>query len=150
MVQQNSIKYGLIDWAITMNKLDDVFGLKGELVEDVYQVTVIPESRSSKEDIDSDYTFARKNLYELIQKSTGALDTLLELAKASESPRAFEIVGSLTKTLMEANRDLLDVQRKVKELKEEKTKKELTEVTNNNLFVGTTTELLEMIKSGQR
>ena len=74
-------------------------------------------AKTDTQDIDSDYKYARENLYGVIEKGSEALDTLIELAKASEHPRAFEVVSQLTKTLVDANKDLLDIQKKVKDLK---------------------------------
>ena len=68
---------------------------------------------------------------------------MLEVAKASEHPRAFEVVGSLTKTLVDANKDLLDIQKKVKDLQKED---EIPQNVTNALFVGSTTELQKMLK----
>jgi hypothetical protein len=94
------------------------------------------------DDIASDYDFARQNLYDVIGKGNEALDYLLELAKASEHPRAFEVVGQLTKTLIDANTNLLDLQKKVKEL----TKTDSPQNVTNALFVGSTSELQKMLK----
>ena len=96
------------------------------------------------EDVDNDYKYARENLYGVIEKGTDALDNLIDLAKASEHPRAFEVVAQLTKTLVDANKDLLDIQKKVKDLKREDKKENPKNVTNA-LFVGSTAELQKMI-----
>ena len=96
------------------------------------------------QDVDNDYKYARENLYGVIEKGTDALDSLLDLAKASEHPRAFEVVAQLTKTLVDANKDLLDIQKKVKDLKREDKDEQPQNVTNA-LFVGSTAELQKMI-----
>ena len=96
-------------------------------------------------DIDTDYKYARENLYEIIENGSHALHEVVEIAKASEHPRAFEVVASLMKTLTEANKDLLEVQAKVKKLKQEETIRGPSTVTNA-LFVGSTTELQNMLK----
>lgn len=96
-------------------------------------------------DIESDYKYARENLYNAIERGTDALDELVELAKQSQSPRAFEIVGQMIKTLTDANKDLLEVQKKVKDLKQEEQRKGPNNVTNA-LFVGNTAELQKMLK----
>ena len=95
-------------------------------------------------------TYARDNLYDVIEKGTFALDNLLELAKASEHPRAFEVVSQLTKTLVEANKDLLDIQKKVKILREEETKDPSAGVTNNTLYVGSTADLQKLINGDDK
>ena len=93
-----------------------------------------------------DYNFARDNLYDVIEKGTYALDNLLHLAKASEHPRAFEVVSQLTKTLVDANKDLLDIQKKVKELRqEERSDPQSPQNVTNALFVGSTSDLQKLI-----
>ena len=96
------------------------------------------------DEVDNDYKYARENLYGVIEKGTDALDNLIDLAKASEHPRAFEVVSQLTKTLVDANKDLLDIQKKVKDLKREDKKDNPKNVTNA-LFIGSTAELQKMI-----
>lgn len=118
--------------------LNDILNVDQELIE-------IPESKHQVEisdDVESDYEFARKNLYDVIGKGNQALDYLLELAKASEHPRAFEVVGQLTKTLVDANNNLLDIQKKVKELSRESSPQNVT----NALFVGSTSDLQKLLK----
>lgn len=131
--------------------MNEILGIEGDLViDDPKNPLVIPKSNpeNQSKDIQTDYEFARSNLYQVIEKGTYALDSLLELAKASEHPRAFEVVGQLTKTLVDANKDLLDVQKKVKDLKkeEEKLESDSKGTVNNNLFVGSTADLLKMMK----
>ena len=122
------------------DNLNDVFEVGTDLVEVEKEKTSV----SVPQDVDNDYKYARKNLYGVIEKGTEALDTLIDLAKASEHPRAFEVVSQLTKTLVDANKDLLDIQKKVKDLKKEDEKEQPQQVTNA-LFVGSTAELQKMI-----
>ena len=117
---------------------------KGELIESPSQ----PSSPAGSDDIDTDYNYARENLYNVIERGSDALSNLVEIANQSESPRAYEIVGQLIKTLSDANKDLLEVQNKVKKLREE-TEKGPTNVTNA-LFIGNTTELQKMIKDRKK
>ena len=122
------------------DNLNDVFEVETDLVEVEKEKTSV----SVPQDVDNDYKYARENLYGVIEKGTEALDTLIDLAKASEHPRAFEVVSQLTKTLVDANKDLLDIQKKVKDLKKEDEKEQPQQVTNA-LFVGSTAELQKMI-----
>ena len=114
--------------------------------EEQPQTSVIPRDAAPPEDkdVDTDYRYARQNLYNVIERGSDALNNLVEIANQSESPRAYEIVGQLVKTLSDANKDLLEVQKKVKTLKEE-SKSGPTNVTNA-LFVGNTAELQKLIK----
>jgi len=120
--------------------LDKVLNIDSE-----YEV-IEPKSVEVNEhqEIDSDYKYARENLYGVIEKGTEALDTLIELAKASEHPRAFEVVSQLTKTLVDANKDLLDIQKKVKDLKKTEKEDQPKNVTNA-LFIGSTAELQKLV-----
>ena len=95
-------------------------------------------------DVQDDYKYARNNLYDVIDKGNEALDYLLELAKASEHPRAFEVVGQITKTLVDANNNLLDLQKKIKDLSKNEDK---PQNVTNSLFVGSTDELLKLLKN---
>jgi len=101
-------------------------------------------AKTDTQEIDSDYKYARENLYGVIEKGTEALDALIDLAKASEHPRAFEVVSQLSKTLVDANKDLLDIQKKVKDLKKTEEKEAPKNVTNA-LFVGSTAELQKLV-----
>jgi len=107
---------------------------------------VTREGRDYTGDIDTDYRYARENLYDLIENGSHALHELVEIAKASEHPRAFEVVASLMKTLTDANKDLLDIQTKVKKLKQEDGTAGGPNNVTNALFVGSTTELQNMLK----
>jgi len=118
-----------------------------EVMEDIMErdKEILSElAKTDTQDIDLDYKYARENLYGVIEKGSEALDTLIELAKASEHPRAFEVVSQLTKTLVDANKDLLDIQKKVKDLKKTEEAEKPQNVTNA-LFVGSTAELQKLV-----
>jgi len=123
---------------------EEIFNLPPAEIEDSKNISVY-NSADKEQDIETDYQYARENLYKVIESGSGALDELVELAKQSQSPRAFEIVGQLVKTLTDANKDLLEVQKKVKDLKREEKSKGPNNVTNA-LFVGNTTDLQKMLK----
>ena len=97
-----------------------------------------------KDDIDNDYSHSRDNYYNLIDKGNEAIDGILNLAKEGEHPRAYEVAGQLIKTVSEVSQNLLDLQDKLKKVKEvpDKGPKNVT----NALFVGSTTELQKMLK----
>ena len=131
------------------NNLNDIFDVEAELIDTETAIsTAVVHNDNKQKDINDDYEFARENLYSVIDKGTQALDSLLELAKVSEHPRAFEVVATLSKTLMDANKDLLSIQKKVKELQKEgedsggSTPQNVT----NALFVGSTADLQKMLK----
>ena len=110
------------------------------LQDDIIKQVAVPPST-----VKNDYDYARDNLYNIIEKGNNALEDIMDIAKQSESARAFEVVTNLIKTMVDANKDLLELAKKKKEL--DKTEEpEQTNVTNNNLFVGSSAELLKMIK----
>jgi len=128
--------------------LNKVLNLDGDLMDVKSQKSVEStylEPQENAQDIESDYKYARENLYGVIEKGSEALDTLIELAKASEHPRAFEVVSQLTKTLVDANKDLLDIQKKVKDLKKIEEKNDAPKNVTNALFVGSTAELQKLV-----
>ena len=137
--------------------LDDLFGTETtetpEAIETVSDLPVVaaqplvPEVISTGDDIEDDYQVARKKLNDLIDKSQQALDGMLNVALASDSPRAYEVVGQLIKTTGDTAKDLLDLQAKKKKLKEEEPKKQSIETQNNIVFAGSTQELLKALKA---
>ncbi len=99
--------------------------------------------------IEDDYELTRKNVHALLKQGHEALNHALEIAKQSEHPRAFEVVGNLMKQLADANQQLLDLHKQKQKL-DEPTEKEKgsKQITNNNaIFVGSTSELNKLIKN---
>ena len=105
----------------------------------------IEKKEKQSEDIEKDYEYTRANLYSLIEKGQESLNGILELAGESASPRAYEVAGQIIKSVADTTDKLLDLQKKVKEVDEEK-KQTTNTVTNNALFVGSTSDLSKMIK----
>jgi len=102
-----------------------------------------PALPSKVESRDNDFEYARGNLYNIIERGTDALEGILELAQQSQHPRSYEVAAQLVRTLADTNKDLLELQKRHKELTgEDKSPKTI----NNNLFVGSTAELQKMIK----
>ncbi len=99
---------------------------------------------NSNKDVEDDYDYARRNLRDLIDSGMGDLDRVMEIARQSESPRAFEVATNLLKTLTDTNKDLLELAKKKKDLTQEKEKTQT--VTNNALFVGSTADLQKLIQ----
>ena len=98
-------------------------------------------------DVTKDYDYTRANLYSLIEKGQETLNGIMELAGDSASPRAYEVAGQLIKSVADTTDKLMDLQKKVKDVEEEKSKT-TNNVTNNALFVGSTSELSKMLKQG--
>jgi len=144
-----------------MSKLDknlssvfDVEPIQGKNTEIVDYTETTPEVVKETK-IDDDYENTRNNLYALLNKGKTALEHALEVAQSSEHPRAFEVVGGLMKQLSDINHQLVDLHTKRQEL-ESRGKTEQTtaqaggNVTNNAIFVGSTTELSKMIENMRR
>ena len=105
------------------------------------------ELRNVSGDIDKDYQYTRANLYSLIEKGQESLNGIMELAGESASPRAYEVAGQLIKSVADSTDKLMDLQKKMKDIDEDSTKTQ-NNVTNNALFVGSTSELSKLLKQG--
>ena len=103
------------------------------------------ELKDVSEHIEKDYDYTRANLYSLIEKGQETLNGIMELAGESASPRAYEVAGQIIKSVADTTDNLMDLQKKVKEVDEEKVKGP-SQVTNNALFVGSTSDLSKMLK----
>ena len=102
------------------------------------------EREGDKEDKIKDYEYTRGELYNLISKGQEAVQGALEVAQESGHPRAYEVAVNAMKQVADMTDKLLDVQKKMKDLDAEN--KKVTNVTNNAMFVGSTTELQKMLK----
>ena len=98
--------------------------------------------------IQKDYEYTRGNLYSLIEKGQEALNGILEVAEGGQQARSYEVAGQIIKSVADTTDKLLDLQKKVKEVEEDSPKKSTGNVTNNALFVGSTSELSKMLKDG--
>ena len=99
------------------------------------------------DDVSKDYDYTRGNLYSLIEKGQEAINGIMEVAGETASPRAYEVAGQLIKSVADTTDKLADLHKKVKEIEEDNPKTQNT-VTNNALFVGSTSELSKMLKDG--
>ena len=131
------------------DKLNDTFNVSGEIIE-TNPIESSMEFNSEKivlpvDDIKKDYEYTRGNLYSLIEKGQEAINGILELAQESEMPRAYEVAGQLIKSVADATDKLMDLQKKLKDIEEEKISKGPTTV-NNALFVGSTADLAKFLK----
>ena len=132
------------------DKLNEVLGItevdktyENEVPKKPNTQLTVPEDN----DPEIDFETGRKNLYNLLDKGNEAIDGILNLAKEGEHPRAYEVAGQLIKTVSEVSQNLLDLQDKLKKVKDipDKGPKNVT----NALFVGSTTELQKMLKKSK-
>lgn len=128
------------------DKLNETFNVDGEIVsiEPDNKLNKIEKISSELNDVKKDYEYTRGNLYSLIEKGQEAINGILELAQESEMPRAYEVAGQLIKNVADATDKLMDLQKKLKDIEEEKQKGPTT--VNNALFVGSTAELAKLLK----
>ena len=103
--------------------------------------------KNISDDVDKDYEYTRSNLYSLIEKGQESLNGIMELAGESASPRAYEVAGQILKSVADTTDKLMELQKRVKEVDEEKAKGP-SQVTNNAVFVGSTSDLSKMLKDG--
>jgi hypothetical protein len=130
-----------------LNKnLSEIFDVEPIQEQTVETLPVVIDNNVNQ--IDADAEFARTNMRELINNGNKALGELASVANQSESPRAYEVLATMMKNLAEMNKDLLELQKRKRELAPQS---ESTKGVNIDkaVFVGSTTELLKMIKSNK-
>jgi hypothetical protein len=141
-------------------KLSDFLGIEAEIKETSQELIVKANSDiqeyqesnedSREEDIKNDYEFHRGNLHDLVEKGQDTLNNLIELAKQSEHPRAYEVVGQLMKTTSDLTKDLIELQVTMNKIQNTKEGGPSKVVNNNAVFVGNTNDLLEIVKGKNR
>ena len=125
--------------------LNDEFNVAGDIVQPEVVSKNIDKIKEASDDIKKDYDYTRGNLYSIIEKGQEAINGILELAQESEMPRAYEVAGQLIKNVADATDKLMDLQKKLKDVEEEKQSRGPSNVTNA-LFVGSTAELAKLLK----
>jgi hypothetical protein len=128
-----------------LSKALDIEPMEFEVVESETKTEIVPVSNA----VDDDAEFARCNIRNLIEKGNKAMDELLLVANASEHPRAYEVAAGLIKNLADLNKDLLEIQKRRKDLSPQ----EAASVKNVNVdkavFVGSTAELVKLLKTNK-
>ena len=115
---------------------------------EVLNTSVVLPVLVGEEEKDTDFRYARENMYHIIERGRDAMDELLEIAKAEESPRAFEVFGQLLKNMTDTQEKLMELHRKKQIIENNGERQEVTKAQNvtNALFVGSTAELLKLVK----
>jgi hypothetical protein len=130
---------------MNFDKIDETLNTTSETVN---IQPIVEESSAIKpsenKDVQKDYEYTRGNLYSLIEKGQETLNGIMDLADQTQSPRAYEVAGQIIKSVADTTDKLLDLQKKLKDIDEDK--KGPTSVTNNAMFVGSTAELQKMLK----
>ena len=99
-----------------------------------------------EKNVDNDYKYSRDTYYELVEKGKQSLELMIEVARESEHPRAFEVLSGMIKNISDVNDRLMDLNKKKKDLDRKEEIKKIANTTNN-LFVGSTSELQKLLKN---
>jgi hypothetical protein len=138
-----------------MKELSKVLGIEHQEVlppvKTKQEVSAAPVITEDQEDQKNDYVLARRTFRDLIDKGNDAIEGISDLAKQSESPRAYEVMATLMKTVAETTKDLFDLQKRKKDLAggNEKKLDETAITVERAVFVGTTAELLKKVKGNE-
>jgi hypothetical protein len=131
-----------------MSKIDDnlseILNIEPVVKQEVVSVQVEPQN-----DTQTDYDLSRQTIRNLVRKGEEALDELLFVAKQSESPRAYEVVAGMIKNISDVTKELIDLQKKMKELNEETPKTQNGVNVQNAVFVGSTAELQKLLRQNK-
>jgi hypothetical protein len=126
---------------------------------DIFDISPIPEEKKEKlptvlanyntpdmkQDLTDAYQQSKENLQGIIDQGKEAMEDILEIAKAGQHPRAFEVYGTLLKNMVDANKELLNIQKQMRDMDEDKKKQSGTTI-DKAIFVGSTAELNKLIK----
>jgi hypothetical protein len=129
------------------DKLDDTFNIIPH--EEVSVEIVKHNEESDSDDIKSDYEYSRGQLYDLIQKGQKAIDGIMDVAKNSDHPRAYEVAFQGMKNIADMTDKLIDLQKKMKTIDEDIVKQNGPTTVNNTMFVGSTAELQKFLKQSK-
>jgi len=99
------------------------------------------------ENVENDYEYSKRTYYDLIEKGQNALDDMIDVARNLEHPRAYEVLSGMIKNVSDVNDRLMDLNKKKKDFYKNDMKQIEGNTTNNNLFVGSTTDLQRMLKN---
>ena len=120
--------------------IDKALSVKAEIVKEKPKI-----QKQVQDDPTKDYEYSRAQFYNLIEKGQEAVDGILDVAGDSQHPRAYEVAGQLIKHIADTTDKLVDLQKKMKDLDEDKSGPK--NVTNNSMFVGSTADLQKMLKA---
>lgn len=112
--------------------------------------TEIINTPHEEDDIKADYNLSRRTFRDLINKGNQAMESLTDLAKESESPRAYEVLATMMRTVADTTKDLYDLQKKTKDLQDDGKKEQSNVTVEKAVFVGSPTDLLKKIKEEQK
>lgn len=132
----------------TFDKLDDTFNIVPQDLDESDSKIVRMDSNSSQ-DIDSDYQYSRGQLYNLIEKGQEAIDGIMDVARNSDHPRAYEVAFQGIKHVSDMTDKLIDLQKKMKAIDEDTPRQKGPSTVNNTMFIGSTAELQKFLKQSK-
>ena len=106
------------------------------------------KEKQREKNIDDDYNYARATYYQLLERGKESLDLMIEVARESEHPRAFEVLSNMMKQMADINDKLMDHNKKEKELTQQQVD-DVKKLTQNNIFLGSTAELQKFLKNNK-
>jgi GTP cyclohydrolase II len=127
--------------------IDKALNTESSIVEVESKSSDVKLIKTTPDDVQKDYAYSRAQLYSLIEKGQETLNGIMELAAETASPRAYEVAGQILKSVGDTADKLIDLQKKMKGI-EENDIKTTNNVTNNAVFVGSTSELQKLLKQG--
>lgn len=132
--------------------LSEALGIENavEIIPPKKEVEPIVNTPHEDDDIKADYNLSRRTFRDLINKGNAAVESLTDLAKESESPRAYEVLATMMRTIADTTKDLYDLQKKTKDLKGEDKRDQPNVTVEKAVFVGTTAELLQKMKESKQ
>jgi len=139
-------------------RISEALNIEHEIIDaDVIEepkTEIMPAPQKSMKDfhLERDYDYVRGNLKDIVEKGTVAIDGILSVASEGDSPRAYEVVSQLIKSVSEANKDLISLHKSIKEIKKEDSSVHgnTKNVTNNSIFVGSTKALQDLVKNQRK
>lgn len=130
----------------TNDALSEALGIESTAVEIIPPQQPVINTPHEDDDIKADYNLSRRTFRDLITKGNAAMETLTDLAKESESPRAYEVLATMMRTVADTTKDLYDLQKKTKELRGQDKNDQPSVNVEKAVFVGSTADLLKKIK----
>lgn len=127
--------------------IDKALNTKSSIIEVESKTTDVKLLKTTTDDVQKDYEYSRAQYYSIIEKGQETLNGIMELAAETASPRAYEVAGQILKSVSDAADKLIDLQKKMRVIEDENIKT-TNNVTNNAVFVGSTSELQKLLKQG--
>tara|TARA_R110002020_G_scaffold106166_3_gene247286 strand:+ start:236 stop:706 length:471 start_codon:yes stop_codon:yes gene_type:complete len=137
-------------------RISEALNIKHEIIEgEVIDTEIVPaEPKKSIKDfhLERDYDDVRGNLKDIVEKGSVAIDGILAVASEGDSPRAYEVVSQLIKSVAEANKDLISLHKQIKDIKKDdpSSNQKAGSITNNSIFVGSTKALQDLVKNQRK